>query len=425
MRRAGLLVAFLALTASAAWPQGEIAPTTQDGPMNIKPPVPRPDKDGVYSPGPGIPAPIVLARVPAVYPADAPADGIEGECVLSTVIGADGVPANIQVVHTNGTAFDAAAIEAVKQSKFAPGTLDGKPVPVHIFVRTRFFNDRRIAYPRILNRYDSNSDPSQSTQNGASTSAPAAPTPPGRVNVYAVGPGLTAPELLPPEAVQFPAEKCKEKLDGKALLSLVVDEAGNPRNIQFLRPIGTDLDQFARRVVAADRFKPATKNGTPVAVAQSAEVDLQACLIHSKDSAGKKTSLLQLWSAPIQSLKDLPSPLEEAVVASDDLPLINSESGAFHTERIGGRVTAPVALNSVEAEFTNEASRAKYQGVCQLSLIVDEHGVPQNVFVVQGLGYGLNEKAVAAANKYRFKPAMRNGVPIAARIMVQVNFRLY
>jgi protein TonB len=33
-------------------------------------------------------------------------------------------------------------------------------------------------------------------------------------------------------------------------------------------------------------------------------------------------------------------------------------------ERIGGRVSAPVALNSVEAEFSDEARRAKYQGVC-------------------------------------------------------------
>jgi len=95
-------------------------------------------------------------------------------------------------------------------------------------------------------------------------------------------------------------------------------------------------------------------------------------------------------------------------------------------ERIGGGVSAPVALNQVEAEFSDEARRAKYQGVCLISLIVDAQGNPQNPRVVRALGMGLDEKALEAVRKYKFKPAMRDGkTPVPVMITVEVNFRLY
>jgi len=94
--------------------------------------------------------------------------------------------------------------------------------------------------------------------------------------------------------------------------------------------------------------------------------------------------------------------------------------------KIGGGVVGPVALNSVEAEFSDEARRAKYQGVCLISLIVDVHGDPQNPRVIRALGMGLDEKALEAVRKYKFKPAMKDGkTPVPVMITVEVNFRLY
>jgi periplasmic protein TonB len=101
----------------------------------------------------------------------------------------------------------------------------------------------------------------------------------------------------------------------------------------------------------------------------------------------------------------------------------NAGGGVY---QIGGGVSAPVALNSVEAEFSDEARRAKYQGVCLISMIVDANGMPQNPRVVRPLGMGLDEKALEAVRKYRFKPAMKDGkTPVPVMITVEVNFRLY
>lgn len=97
---------------------------------------------------------------------------------------------------------------------------------------------------------------------------------------------------------------------------------------------------------------------------------------------------------------------------------------SVYTAGIGG-VTNPVPIVSPEAEFSDEARRNKYQGVCMISVIVDARGYPRNPRVVRSLGMGLDEKALEAVQKYRFKPAMKNGKPVAAMISVEVNFRLY
>jgi periplasmic protein TonB len=94
--------------------------------------------------------------------------------------------------------------------------------------------------------------------------------------------------------------------------------------------------------------------------------------------------------------------------------------------QVGGRVSAPVPLFQPEAEFSDEARRAKYQGVCLVGLIVDAQGNPQNVHIVRALGMGLDEKAMEAVRKYKFKPAMRDGkTPVPVYVNIEVNFRLY
>jgi TonB family protein len=236
---------------------------------------------------------------------------------------------------------------------------------------------------------------------------------------------VTAPELLPLNLPPIPTEKCKNKAGGIVILSVIVDAAGRPRNLMFFYPVGTDLDKFALQIAAADRFIPGTSDGAPVAVAQLLDVIMQACIEEKKDDAGKKTYQLRLLSQPVQKFGVPSQPPEEAVLTAINSNLKESYSASAHDFRIGDGVSAPVLLNQVEAKYSNAARRAKYSGICKLSMIVDAQGMPQNVQVVEPLDYGLSENAVHAVNKYRFKPAMKDGTPVAVMINVQVNFQLY
>lgn len=70
-------------------------------------------------------------------------------------------------------------------------------------------------------------------------------------------------------------------------------------------------------------------------------------------------------------------------------------------------ITAPQLLYKVEPEFSEEARKAKYQGVVVLAIEVDVTGRPRNLRVLHGLGLGLDEKAIDAVARWRFRPRIR------------------
>jgi TonB family protein len=92
--------------------------------------------------------------------------------------------------------------------------------------------------------------------------------------------------------------------------------------------------------------------------------------------------------------------------------------------RMGGGVSAPSLLSKVEPEYSEEARKAKYQGTVLLYVEVDTNGRAQNMRVLHSLGLGLDEKAMEAVKKWRFRPGMKDGKPVTVVATIEVNFRL-
>jgi TonB family protein len=74
--------------------------------------------------------------------------------------------------------------------------------------------------------------------------------------------------------------------------------------------------------------------------------------------------------------------------------------------------------------YTSEARQAKLEGEVLLEVMFGANGQLNVNRVVRGLGHGLDEAAVAAANKMRFKPALRSGQPVDSTAIVHVVFQL-
>lgn len=55
---------------------------------------------------------------------------------------------------------------------------------------------------------------------------------------------------------------------------------------------------------------------------------------------------------------------------------------------------------------------------------MDGSGSPKNIHITRPLGYGLDEKAVAAVETWKFEPARKDGQPVSVAILVQVYFHL-
>jgi len=92
--------------------------------------------------------------------------------------------------------------------------------------------------------------------------------------------------------------------------------------------------------------------------------------------------------------------------------------------RAGGGVSAPTVLFRVDPEYSEEARKAKYSGTVLLAITVDTEGHARDIHVVKSLGMGLDEKAVEAVAKWKFKPGMKGGMAVNVRAQIEVNFRL-
>jgi len=91
----------------------------------------------------------------------------------------------------------------------------------------------------------------------------------------------------------------------------------------------------------------------------------------------------------------------------------------------GSGIERPIAITKPEPRYTEEARRARIQGVVILSCVIDEKGVPRNLEVVKGLSLGLTEAALETARDgWRFKPATKDGKPVAVYYLITITFSL-
>ncbi len=93
--------------------------------------------------------------------------------------------------------------------------------------------------------------------------------------------------------------------------------------------------------------------------------------------------------------------------------------------RVGGGVSAPKQIYAPDPDYSEEARKAKYQGVCVLYVVIGPDGKPRDIRVARTLGLGLDEKAMEAVKTWRFEPAMKDGKPVAVAVNIEVTFHLY
>ena len=90
-----------------------------------------------------------------------------------------------------------------------------------------------------------------------------------------------------------------------------------------------------------------------------------------------------------------------------------------------GPASTPVEITfKPNPVYTDEARSLKLEGEVLLEVSFSANGTLDVNRVVRSLGHGLDEAAIAAANKIRFKPALRNGQPMDSTAVVHVTFQM-
>jgi TonB family protein len=97
----------------------------------------------------------------------------------------------------------------------------------------------------------------------------------GNRPVYRARGGIVPPQAVDMEAPTFTRSAREKRLEGTAVVSVVVNEKGLPEILEVTKDLGEGLDIESWLTVAAWRFHPATLNGQPVAVQISVEVSFR------------------------------------------------------------------------------------------------------------------------------------------------------
>lgn len=229
-------------------PAAEANPTSSASPMQ-----PKPAADGAYFVGPSVSTPQIAAAMAAGYPRYVTKKEELKLSVLSLIVAPNGKATAIEVVQSSGEQFDASAINAVALSRFAPGGLNGKAVPVRIDVEVPFRYTGVQAVPRVVV--------------AERDLAPPAPAAPGKKP-----PSYTPPIPIHVAEATFPDPDAKHAYPAVALVTVLVTKDGLPSEVRVVRGLAFGMDEKAVAAVKKYRFLPATQKGKVVAERRNVEV---------------------------------------------------------------------------------------------------------------------------------------------------------
>jgi TonB family protein len=92
---------------------------------------------------------------------------------------------------------------------------------------------------------------------------------------YKMADGITAPKVLHKVEPKYTQEAKDAKIEGAVVLKVVVTSEGKADNIEVVRGLDPGLDQNAMDAIAQWTFQPGTKDGQPVNVAATIEVNFR------------------------------------------------------------------------------------------------------------------------------------------------------
>ncbi|MGA8490339.1 MAG: TonB family protein [Terriglobales bacterium] len=173
----------------------------------------------------------------------------------------------------------------------------------------------------------------------------------------------------------------------------------------------------------------ALAGGTQVfSKAKSSDSSLMASAVQPRVSATPRTS---------EMLANAPSELERTVFGDRksyamilNVPNLNSAGGSWvmHFAELKdaekpGELVAPVATQEVDPGYPLELMRQNVQGTVMLSAVIRSDGSVGDVRILRGVDDRLDVYASAALSRWRFRPATRNGDPVALQTVVMIPFR--
>lgn len=198
----------------------------------------------------------------------------------------------------------------------------------------------------------------------------------------------------------YPGKARKKTATGKIVLQVTIAADGSVKDVS-VEGGDPSLTPAALDAVRQWRYVPEIRDGS--------RLESQA------------TVALEYDLSKVASRPGGPSP-GVSTFPSEDLI---TELATQQVLRVGGAVKPPKTVYAPDPEYSEEARRRKFQGINILGLVLGPDGHPRDLWIVRGLGEGLDEKSIEAVKQWRFEPATKDGEPVAVFLSVETSFHLF
>ncbi len=192
---------------------------------------------------------------------------------------------------------------------------------------------------------------------------------------YKPGNGVTSPVVVKEVKPVYTEGAMRRRVQGLVGFSCVVMADWKVGECTVTRSLDTELDQQAFKALKEWQFKPATKDGKPVAV-----------------EVGIEMSFTLRYGPPVY--------------------------------RQGAGVSSPVVITEVKADYPADAMQAGVSGTVVMEGIVQLDGSIDTIRVTKGIDERLDREAVKALGQWRFKPGQKDGEDVRVQISIEMSFSL-
>lgn len=197
-------------------------------------------------------------------------------------------------------------------------------------------------------------------------------------------PRLAIPYTKFESKVTFP-EKCRKAgIQGRVILEMIIDREGKPRNVHVLKGIGGSCDEAAvKSVEKYATFSPAKLHGVAV-----------------------KTRI-------------------KFPVIFKDYYMPDRDKKVYRSVVKPPKMTISYRAFKRQVKYPKSCRQAGVEGPVTVQFVVNKQGIPTDIHVVKGIGWGCDQAVVNAIRRYlRFTPGMANGKPVPVKKYITVMFIL-
>jgi TonB family protein len=279
--------------------------------------------------------------------------------------------------------------------------------------------------------------PQQSTAQTSSAGPAAAPQ------------GFTPPRLVSSVQPEYSERARNAGVQGSVVLNVHVAADGHVDDVELRDKLDPDLDQNAVAAVRKWKFGPARRDGEPVAVETTTQI--QYTLDKRDEKRAERPGVIEGVVGGVVSrvvgrvvggvvggvidgvtqgvVGGVQGGVEGGVTGGVASGVVSGVAGGVpqdqtvHDAHEDG-VTMPKVLHKQEPQYTQAAKDAGIEGTVTLYIEVEPDGRAHHSRIEHSLHPDLDKSALDALSNWRFKPATKDGKPITVHATVEVNFRL-